>query len=39
MRKGEAGQYASYIVGNPVRKGLVRDWREYAFTRAYVEIL
>ena len=38
MRHGEDAEYARYIVGNPVRKGLVTEWNEYLFTRAYVPI-
>ena len=37
VRKGEEKTYAIYIMGNPVRKGLVHDWREYPFTRCYLE--
>ncbi len=39
IRSHEGREYAAYIVGNPVRKGLVRDWREYPFTRAYIALL
>ena len=38
MRKNEAPVYAAYIVGNPVRKGMVEDWRGYAYTRVYVPL-
>ncbi len=38
MRKNEAQSYAAYIVGNPVRKAMVVDWREYPYTRAYVPL-
>jgi len=38
MRHGEDAEYARYIVGNPIRKGLVAEWRDYPFTRAYVPI-
>jgi len=30
----DLGAQARYIAGNPVRKGLVKDWREYPFTGA-----
>ena len=30
----DLGGQARYIAGNPVRKGLVKDWREYPFTGA-----
>jgi putative transposase len=39
MRRGEDLEYARYIVANPVRRGLVGEWREYPFTRAMVPLL
>jgi len=33
-REEDLGAQVRYIAGNPVRKGLVRDWREYPFTGA-----
>ena len=39
MRRDEGRKYASYIVGNPVRKGFVKDWREYPYTRVYMNFL
>jgi|SRR5580704_13145805 putative transposase len=30
----DLGTQVRYIAGNPVRKNLVKDWREYPFTRA-----
>jgi REP element-mobilizing transposase RayT len=38
MRRDEERDYAVYIIGNPVRKGLVRDWQEYPFTRVYAPL-
>jgi REP element-mobilizing transposase RayT len=37
MRRDEGRSYAAYIVGNPVRKGLVKDWRDYPYTRVHVD--
>jgi putative transposase len=33
-RDEDLGAQVRYIAGNPVRKGLIRDWREYPFTGA-----
>jgi putative transposase len=33
-RNDDLGAQLRYIAGNPVRKGLVKDWREYSFTGA-----
>jgi putative transposase len=33
-RDEDLGAQVRYIAGNPVRKGLVKDWREYPFTGA-----
>ncbi len=33
-RDEDLGAPVRYIAGNPVRKGLVKDWREYPFTGA-----
>jgi len=30
----ELGPHVRYVLDNPVRKGLVREWREYEFTGA-----
>ena len=38
MRRNEAPVYAAYLVGNPVRKGMVEDWRGYACTRVYLPL-
>ena len=39
MRKDEVGDYAAYILANPVRKGLVAEWQDYPFSRCYVDSL
>ena len=36
-RDEDLGAQVRYIAGNPVRKGLVRDWREYPFT-GFIEV-
>jgi hypothetical protein len=37
LRKEESmGKVAFYILGNPVRKGLVSDFREYPFSRSFL---
>jgi len=33
-RDDDLGAQVRYIAGNPVRKRLVKDWREYSFTGA-----
>jgi putative transposase len=33
-RTEDLGAQVRYIAGNPVRRGLVKDWREYPFTGA-----
>ena len=38
MRSDEASVYATYIVGNPVRKAMVEDWQAYPYTRVYVPL-
>ena len=35
VRKGEAEEYARYILANPVRRGLAAKWEDYPFTRLY----
>ncbi|HKQ48498.1 MAG TPA: transposase [Phycisphaerae bacterium] len=38
-RDGETAENVMrYIVNNPVRKGLVEDWRDWPWTRVFIEI-
>ncbi len=39
MRREEGSEYAAYIVENSVRKGIVKNWRDYPYTRVYVNSL
>ena len=38
MRHDEAREYAFYIIANPVRRGLVREWPQWPWTRVYIPL-